>query len=599
MLIFRKKRIGNIDNIALFICSVLIIYLSYNTGVSNILTWDIFGHYVYLPMIFNKGKIIHENLEYFDQINVIYKNTPYFYQFVQVENGHFITKYTSGWAIVLSPFYFIANLVCRFTGYKNDGFSLPYQYIISFGVTFYTLMGLFYLKKIISYLYKEQIAAFVLIIIVFGTNFLFMNYVAKGSSNNIEFTFVALMIWQTIQFHNSYKLKYAIGIGVSIALIGLIRPPDLVLVLIPLGWNIKNYGTLKKKLILFWITERKKIVISITIAFLLLFVQFLYWKLCTGHLLMNSYSNNPGEGFDWFNPHIIEVLFSFRKGWFLYTPIMIFAVIGLFQWGKNNNIIGHYPFIAFLIFLYLVSCWTTWWYADSFSQRSLIDIYPLLAIGLATFINELFMGKKAIYYTLIFLILIGFNLFQTYQIDRGIIHTSRMTKDYYFSIFGQINPPSEKQKNMLLIDRETKYFSGFDDKDNYQICYVKGYKFPKNTKINKESPYSPIIDIQSSVITKQDHFWLKAVFEYEGNYEQLKGKIFNTAAMYHHKSYQYSGQYIEDSLIHYDTIKKEVVFEYLSPEFRTKDDIVRVNVFYESGAALILKRVRIICYHKK
>ena len=116
-----------IENKTFIFCCFILLYLSYSNGVSNILTWDIFGHYSYLPMQFHKHQLIHTNLSYFKSINETYKCSDTLYQFGLQKNGNYIPRPTMGWAIVLSPFYFIAKIITPFTQYRNDGFSIPYQ----------------------------------------------------------------------------------------------------------------------------------------------------------------------------------------------------------------------------------------------------------------------------------------------------------------------------------------------------------------------------------------------------------------------------------------------------------------------------------------
>jgi len=56
----------------------------------------------------------------------------------------------------------------------------------------------------------------------------------------------------------------------------------------------------------------------------------------SGEFIINPYAaGNPGEGLELLQPHILKVLFSFRKGWFIYTPMMIFTVMGFWQMYKN------------------------------------------------------------------------------------------------------------------------------------------------------------------------------------------------------------------------------------------------------------------------
>ena len=66
----------------------------------------------------------------------------------------------------------------------------------------------------------------------------------------------------------------------------------------------------------------------------------------------------------------------------------------------------------------------------------MIDVMPLLAVGLAYFIENILNYNKfykSTILTFMFLIL-GFNLFQTRQAHEGLIHHDSMTKAAYFKI---------------------------------------------------------------------------------------------------------------------------------------------------------------------
>jgi hypothetical protein len=577
-----------------FIC-IVIIYLSYSDGVGNILAWDIFGHYIYLPLLFDHKQLVLQNYDYLNNVIQEYNNTPYLYQFVQSENGDIMTKYTSGWAVLMSPFYGIAKIIAHFTSYKNDGFSYPFQLMISIGGTFYTCLGIYYVQKILNYLFNQKVAILSLIILVFGTNFLFTNYINIASSNNIEFTLVAAMLWYTIRFHKNQSTKNAILLGISFGLIGLVRPPDLILIILPIGWNIGTYGGLKPKIVTLWRTAKIQLVCALSSAFLILFIQAIYWKLATGDWITNSYSNNPGEGLDWFTPYLFEVLFSFRKGWFLYTPIMIFACYGLFRWSKQEVQHKNSIFITFFIFLYVISCWTTWWYAESYSQRALIDIYAIMAIGIAWFIaSKTIRFKKSLAVFLAALCI--FNLFQTYQMDQGIIHASRMTSDYYFSILGQTTPPSTKQLDLLLIDRNKANETGLINKNEFKLFYEQEIIYDSLIHLSKEKIYTPALDIYTAELTQSDYFWVVTTWKYKGNEQQLQGKVFNACGMYKMKAYQYSGKRMGDPLLYIDSTKNEVTFHYLSPEFRTKKDPIRISIWHQAGPDIDIESIKVQLY---
>ena len=62
--------------------------------------------------------------------------------------------------------------------------------------------------------------------------------------------------------------------------------------------------------------------------------QMIYWKEMTGRWLYFSYGSD--ERFFFGDPAIIKGLFSYRKGLFIYTPLLLFAFAGVISlWLKT------------------------------------------------------------------------------------------------------------------------------------------------------------------------------------------------------------------------------------------------------------------------
>lgn len=583
-----------ISTVAIFVIISVIGYFTFNKGIPFILNWDLFGHHAYLANLFHNGTLDIQDLSFFEGIQKQYENTNTLYQFVLLENGHFMIKYTSGWAILMTPFYAIAEVWARIGNYPSDGFSYPYQTMIAIGAFSYFIAGIFVLRKVLAYFFKDKLVAVLLILVVFGTNFFFMQFASLGISHNLEFFLVSLLLLFTIKFHQEINLKNGIILGVIVGFIGLVRPPDLILTLIPIAWNLNDFGGFFGK-IRHFIKFRKWVLFATIFAFLITFSpQFIYWKLVSGSFVVNSYANNLGEGFDWFTPYILEVLFSFKKGWLLYTSLMFFAICGFYFWIKKA-LNGFTSLIVFLIFLYVVSCWTTWWYAESFSQRALLDIYPLLTIALGFFILRIKESKFSWFFAGLISLSFLFNLFQTYQMTLGILHGSRITKDYYFSTFGQISGVTDYQKSLLSIDRGTMNEFDFKD-DNFKKCYQKYFHFKSDFQLDSLNQYTPTIDLPPSKISSKSYFWVVARWKYEGKAEDLKGKFFTMAMKHGNGFYAWRGISVEETIFHLDTVKKEALVSYITPNFRSKKDIIRIDVFNQNGKKLKILGVKLEAY---
>lgn len=60
-------------------------------------------------------------------------------------------------------------------------------------------------------------------------------------------------------------------------------------------------------------SEIKQILLFSLIIFVCVSIQLIYFKIYAGKFIYNSYGANPGEGFEFFHPYILEVLFSLEK----------------------------------------------------------------------------------------------------------------------------------------------------------------------------------------------------------------------------------------------------------------------------------------------
>ena len=524
-----------------------------------------------------------------------YESTATLYQAVNLPNGSWVIKYTMGPAILYAPFFFLAHMLATPLGYPADGLSLPYQYMLAIGGLVYAVIGLVCLRKVLLHFFNKMVSAFLIIIIVLGTNyFQLITFDGTLLSHNFLFTLYAMLIWYTIRWHKQPQIKYAAIIGVICGLIILIRPLEVICILIPVLWNIKDKKSLKKKLSLLN-SHFVHIILIILLIFIVSIPQLIYWKLITDRYLFYSYTN-PGEGFNFLAPYTLNFLFSFRKGWFIYTPVMIFSMIGFYYLYKTNKHIFYSIFIFFLVSLWAISSWSCWWYAGgSFSSRSLVPAYPLLAIPMGYFINHLTRKKNVFVFLIggVALFFVFLNLFQTWQFEHGILSKERMTRQYYFAIFGKTSV-TENDKKLLLVERSTGAIEFLKNEKDYKHSRICNYSFEDGDTtnlisrsgkgsfiLNSAVPFSPGLDIKFNELTQNDHAWIRAtVYVYIPHGHQ--GGLPSLVVTFHHKNktYKYRAVKLNRVNLSYGSWN-EITMDYLTPEVRAKDDNMKVYVWYK------------------
>ncbi len=458
------------------------------------LSWDVSGYYLYLPAVF----IYHDitNLTWWGTIEQKYQPGPGMGQAFKHPGGHFVMKYPMGQALQFLPWFTVAHLLAGPLGFEPDGFSKPYQVGIGLGSLIIALLGLWLLRRIMLQYFSDQVTALVLICMGIGSNYLEYAGITGAMTHNWLFTLNCLLILASIRFHQTPTYATAAVIGLLVGWATITRPTELVSVVIPLLWGVGSLSQLKVRMSLFR-KEWLKLTLAGVVAAAIIFLQPLYWKYATGEWIVYSYEE---QGFTWFPPHIEDVLWSAKAGWLVYSPIMAFAIIGLFLLRKQLPAVFPSVAIYCLTALYITSAWDIWWYGGSLGQRAIVQAYPLWAFGLGAFwiwasqipLRKLIFGGVA-------LVCIYLNIWWCHQAHLGgQFHAEQMTRQYILTVLGKWQKNTDDLKYLDTRDR----FTG-NRRQDVKILVTENYEQDTSAATTSESP---IEGTRSARLTPQQAF---------------------------------------------------------------------------------------------
>ena len=560
-------------NLTVVLLCLLLAVLRFINLPGEILSWDVFGYYLYLPATFIHQDSALQNTAWLDELMRQYKPSGTLYQLYAMPGGKMLIKYTSGIAMLMLPFFTLGHLIALLAGFPADGLSLPYQLSMAAGGLVYAFIGLFYFKKILERFFDKKITLLLLMLVFFGTNYLqVVAFDGTLLAHNFLFTFYGILIYYTIKWHEKATNTSAVMIGVSFGFISLLRPTESVIALFPLLYMVSDRSSLRVKI--------RMIRDNLSHLFLLLFIvlliwlpQLAYWKQVTGHYFFYTYQN-AGEGLDFLTPHTIDFLFSFRKGWLVYTPLMLFALLGFTFLFQKNRSLFYVVFLFTAVDIYVISSWTCWWYAGgSFSARAIVPAYTMLAFPLGYFL--IWVKQKGRFLrasvSILFLLLIALNLFQTWQFENGIISKQRMTRAYYMAIFGKTEVPEGAEK-LLLVNRPEGGEYVFENEEEYQ-SYVLFQSKADTQIMNKEALYSTTVERKYSELTSKDHAWIRVKAKLKSD-SSSAGQRFYLVASFHHNGapYAYRAKKIELPEGEWTDFQ----FDYLTPEVRSTNDNLKI-----------------------
>lgn len=437
--LFHRHLISNLPNLiigfaAIFIIAINIHY-SYWSEPKKVFRADVLSYYAYLP-----AAIIHHDLEFnFVGGKAVEYNDRFWLFNTPINKPAILT--TMGLSFLYLPFFLLAHLFALVFGYGADGFSTPYAFAIIFSSLFYVVLGLIFIKKVLLRYYDKRTTSISLLLIVVATNLLYYTTFEAAFTHAYNFSLISIFIYLVIRWHEKSTIQNTVLIGALAGLITLIRPTNIIVLLLLVLWDVNSWKDTKVR-IMFFLRSWQLVLIMITSFIIVWLPQFIYWKVIAGSFIYYSYGSEGGSFF-FDNPQIINQLFSYRKGWLLYTPIMVFALLGIPLMRKRSK-----PFfLAITIYLvamfYVLSSWWSWWFGGGFSIRSYVDFYGVLAIPLAAFIDwslkSKLILKSAVFTTIVLLTCL--NLFQTWQYKYGILHFQSMTKEVYWAVFLKTEQP--------------------------------------------------------------------------------------------------------------------------------------------------------------
>jgi hypothetical protein len=447
------------------------------------------------------------------------------------------------------------------------------------------------------YFSNERSTAIVLVMIVLGTNYAHHMTIKNLETVNVLFMLAALVIWNTIQWHLDYKLKNLLVISIGLILMALVKPSEILFAFFPILFGIKNRHSFRSKWEIIK-SHRRQFYIAISAALFIALPQAGYWFYKTGKPIYDTYKN-AGVGLDFFSPHIWNTLFSFRKGWLIYTPIMIFALIGFRQLYRTNKGVFIPVFGTFICSFFIVASWTEWWYGAGFSIRPLITYYTLLSIPMVFFVDKLFEQKRIIQFA--FIVLASFflflNQFQWWQLRHYILDPYRTTKEYYWAIFLKKDVNKDKQK-LLLVQRDFTGNDSFTDSLDYRAKLIFEDKFSNNSNgvllSDASKEFAMPIRIPYRKITKKDHVWLAISFEYKTDNKDLPILI---ALCMERKNGAYGYKTFE---LQNDVKQMQKAnFYFLTPEIRSENDVFKIDLWKRSPGSITIDNLKIRAFERQ
>lgn len=433
----------------LFIACYILIHVSSNTLYTKkhsetIIESDGVGYYAYLPAIF-----IYQDLHFnfLEKVENKFASRAH-HQVKQEVEGGAVNKYYIGAAILMTPFFLLAEMLTQLTGEVRDGFSMWYQICINFAGIFYCMLGMLFLMKTLQLKKVRPSNQYIVLFLgIFGTNLFYYAIFEPAHSHIYSFAIVNILVYLVVKHVRGLPIWPLITCALLTGLLVIIRPIN-IMILICLIWlfpSPKSFYTFIYNSFTF-----KKTFCAVFSGLLVISIQLFIYYFQTGSFIVYSYTQ---EGFHWLELNLMNALFGFRKGLFIYMPLLLLGVFGVISVFRHHLFQLTTWLISFIIVMYVLSSWWCWWYGGCFGYRAFIEYYFMMFIPLGLWLESSERWVKKSIITIGVLLVIVCQI-QTYQYRYYYIHWSNMDYERYKKVFLRVD---------YLIDKEPSPEEVFDD----------------------------------------------------------------------------------------------------------------------------------------
>lgn len=556
------------------------------------------GQYYYLP-----AALIYHNLE-----RPVTEPPPG--NFFSRANERWVNRFYCGTSVSILPFFGLASAASSISGEPVDGYSLFFQCGVSVAAMFYFLAGLYFLSKLLRlFQISERWIAVTLLLISFGTNILYYVVYEPSMAHVYAFAWITVFLYLAKKISlGKYNSRDVIFCFAAFAMVVLVRSVNVLMLLaLPFiagsitGLRVTVRGLFQRRIAL---------ATGTIIFFILISIQFLLYYLQTGKVFLNSYSD--AEGFNFLSPEITGFLFSYRKGLFVYTPLLLLSLAGLIILFKKDR----FRFAGLLLFLfmivYLLASLRNWYGGDSFGIRHMIDYYALFTILLAIALENIKGIARAVLITCSVLC-VFLNLVQSYQYATYILHPATMNKEKYWYAFlktgkeyvgtiaGTDDTPGELEEKPLR-----SYYTNFEDSASvFRHGNVKPGKnageeglvaaFDANTEFGAE------LAIQRGVIRSNERYFVRAKLRRYENEQFAAGKALLVLSVDSSNGKNHLLEYYRINELPRNEfgIWHEVHFNFPLPPIPLDDPVVRFYIWNPEKRSFYIDELSIEIYRVK
>jgi hypothetical protein len=322
--------------------------------------------------------------------------------------GHLENHFAAGPAILWSPFLLLAHLGVLLahalgSSVAADGFSTPYRVTMALATALYGFLGLLLSFRLARQYVEERWALLATIAIWWASSLPVYMYFNPSWSHTHSAFAVTLFLWYWHETRSSRSLAQWLLLAIIAGLMLNVYYANAMVLAVLVVEALPQYIAALRR-------DARPGAPPIPSAASLLARHFLFALVLLLSLApifltrLLIYGNAFESGYVslrewlWFSPAFFSVLFASNHGLLAWTPILLFAILGLFVFWRREPRVGGAFLAAFLAFYLFICCYPDWAGISSYGNRFFVSLTALFILGLSVFLDrlaQLFRSRRA------------------------------------------------------------------------------------------------------------------------------------------------------------------------------------------------------------
>ncbi len=406
------------------------------------------------------------------------------------------------------------------------------------------LAGLVLLWRSLSCYFKPCVVAVTVLLLLSGTNCTWQLFLAGPNANAILFTLLpaVILLNQLWQRERSW-LPLLILIPAMTAIARISAPAVFILLVPAFSWftDSDQNSSLTEQFREAWkdagTNGRWQLIFLGGLLIACFSLRQFSWFTDAGSAFY--YGDAVKAQFPVVPANLSRVLLSFKNGWLVYSPLILFSIAGFYFMAEKHRQLFSAVFLFLMVSLVWAGSNPAWCFPGSFGYPNLVETCAVLSLPLGYFTEWIFTRspKTRIALLCLGLLLVTLNLFQTWQFSQKILLPGRMTGAGYAATFGRsaltcrtvslletdIPAPPDSLPDVAWL-RRTKLATY--DFEKMQIPTQKAHSGNSGMLLNTHNVFSPGVTMPIGQLTDRDSSWVRATGYFYFDCPAAANKVF-------------------------------------------------------------------------